>query len=170
MKIDLKKIILITVLCVLLFSLLCFVCHANSVESDVVTEDKLAEGESEIVVYIKEKIVPIVISVAGSGITIYGVIAVLLSKIRFASDKFKVATEFIKQASDDREKIEKLTEAILEYSKDMARLKSENDKLRSELKKVIEMIEIGFCSNKELVADGKAKLIAALARGEDEAL
>ena len=153
-----KKVITILMILVLCLALAC-VASAEEITQD---------DNRELRVYIKEKIVPVIIGVATSIVALLGTLKGILSalkELKKGRDDFKETSKQIKQSTESDSKMLRADySAIKDSVKDVPELlgviKRQNEKIE-ELKGIVavsaEILSLAYSANSELVRTGKAK-------------
>ena len=187
---NLKK-LLLTVFVVLVFTVIFLLCfqrcaQAEEVETDtsydeVITEENESLDESEetvsrgkeIGIYIKEKILPVVVGVLTSVSALLATLLAIkrsLTSIGEAKDTFKKeAKERDARFEREREYLNKKTEQIEasisvvpQLEAEISELKKNTEALITECTYLSKMISLGFSQNKDVVSSGNGKKINRL--------
>ena len=152
--------------------------------------DTAGMSPEELKLFLDEKVIPYVI-VAFSAVTaIYIAISPILAKIKSSSHKFDMATGDLAEANKQgkaaneqsasmldelraEREVQRAEQAAFE-SRVAAQLQAMADTVQTTLgaasvqtREIRDMVKIGFCNNKDLVARGYAKQIARIAMGKE---
>lgn len=117
----------------------------------------LTMGEIAWQEYLETKLIPnavIVISAIGS---LYVASLPVINKVRASLDKFDKATTDINETVQTGKRTD---DALYEQDAKIAELKAEMDHIKNTADETKEMLRIGLCNTKELVANGYAAEIA----------
>lgn len=139
--------------------------------------------------FIDEKIVPYVIVAVSAVSAIYVAIYPILAKMSKSSDDLKAAKGDLKKANEDSDTAKEQSKSMLDElradreaqraeqaafeQRVAAQLQSMSDTVSGALnaanvhtREIRDMVQIGFCNNKDLVERGYAKQIARIAQGK----
>lgn len=142
----------------------------------------------ELKLFLDEKVIPYVIVAVSAVAAIYVAISPILAKIKASSNKFDAATGNLDEANKQGKVANEQSASMLEElraereaqraeqvafeGRVAAQLQSMADNVQQALgatsvqtREIRDMVKIGFCNNKDLVARGYAKQIARIARG-----
>ena len=186
---NLKK-LLLTVFVVLVFTVIFLLCFQRCARAEDVTTDtsfdevsveEIDEGADletvskgkEIGIYIKEKILPVVVGVLTSVSALLATLLAIkrsLTSIGEAKDTFKKeAKERDERFEREREHLNKKTEQIdaalsvvPQLEAEILELKKNTDALITECTYLSKMISLGFSQNKDVVSSGNGKKINRL--------
>lgn len=189
-----KKIIP-TIVVLALFTLIFLFCFRSCVgASDMPSEEAVSEeiageeiageeiaGEEiskefdkeELIIYIKERIVPIIVGVLTSASALLATLATIkrsLNKIALAREEFKSESKerrdsFKKESeylSTKAEELSKICAEIPRLQAQLKDLKEINERLALESGYIAKMISLGFSQSKQIIASGNGKKINRL--------
>ena len=192
-----KKIIP-TIVVLALFTLIFLFCFRSCVgASDIPSEEAVSEeiageeiageeiaGEEiskefdkeALIIYIKERIVPIIVGVLTSASALLATLATIkrsLNKIALAREEFKSESKerrdsFKKESeylSTKAEELSKICAEIPRLQAQLKDLKEINERLALESGYIAKMISLGFSQSKQIIASGNGKKNKPLAKG-----
>ena len=144
-----------TIILIALCFILCF-CFSS------VAYAKETESEQEFSIYIKEKIVPVVVGVLTAVIallTTLGSISKSLNSLKDTKDIFsKEACDRQEYSKALKKEVEQLTQVV----KNVPELEGKIDNLMRECETIAEILSLGFSSNKEIIKSGKGRQMSLL--------
>ena len=165
--------------------------EAEGEDETVEAEDEQKGGMTpeEFEAFVNEKIVPYVIVAVSAVAAIYVAISPILAKIKASSDKFDTATGGLSEANAQGKAAKEQSASMLAElqaeraaqrveqtafeNRVAAQMQSMIDTVQNALgvanvqtREIRDMVQIGFCNNKDLVERGYAKQIARIAQGK----
>lgn len=148
------------------------IAESTDTEEKITTEEALSKGK-EIGIYIKEKILPVVVGVLTS---VSALLATLVAIKRSLASVSEAKDAFKKEASDREahfkkeseylntkaEEIEKALALVPQLQSEVATLEKNTEKLIKECTYLGKMISLGFSQSEGVVASGNGKKISRL--------
>ena len=119
--------------------------------------------------YITEKIVPGIIFIVTTLLSIYLGVYPKLNSVQLASEKFKSATDDVNATNKRSEEYEKKMEALYsQYDEKMKKYESRLESIEKHAKNTEDIIRLGFGNITELVVKGYATEIAKVGKESEE--